>query len=170
MSGSPRVTKKPETGLKHSQSSSELMTSYAISVAIAVPCLLAAWLMADFHPDWPTARVIIGIIICVSLVNFLALVLIDQFGTKKSHLTMRALLAGCAVVILIVLVVILSRYLPFFDPHWLFPLIVAVIAFKYLALFKEKNLALKFYLGINILALTALWGIDVDNKITLPFF
>src|ERR1700722_1489467 len=97
----PQETKEPEAGTKRRLNSGDLLTSYAISVALAVPCLLVTNLLINFHADWSTARVIIGIIICVSLVNFLALALIDQFGTNKSRLTVPALLAGCAVVLLI---------------------------------------------------------------------
>jgi hypothetical protein len=82
---------------------------------------------------------------------------------------MPALLATCGLVLLFALISGVNRFYPEVGYHWLFPIVALLITFKYLAMFKERNLALKFYLAINIIALAALWGLGKADKIALPF-
>ena len=150
-------------------SSTDLIKSYVISLVIAAPCLLLTFYLTDFHADWPLAHVIFCVVLVLSVANFIVLVVIDQVRAQTGSFTMPALLAACLIIVLIVLVDGVGRFIPLFDFHWLYPVIAGVMIFKYLALFKEKNLALKFYLAVNIVALAALGSIGADSKIDLPF-
>ena len=155
---------------QHELTSKELLKSYVISLAIAIPCLaFTILIMTQFHADWKSAQLIVWVILLVSIANFLTLVALDYLRPRMSSFTMPSLLAACGLVILMTLVEGISRFIPVLDFHWLYPVISVAIIFKYLALFKEKNLALKFYLAMNIIALAALWNLGSDHRVALPF-
>lgn len=150
-------------------SSAELVKSYVISLVISIPCIGITYFLANVNTDWPMAHGIFGIIMLVSVVNFVALVALEEYRSKLGSFTIPAMIAATFIVLLIVVIVAISRYVPSLHYQWLFPVIFFVIAFKYLAMFREKNLALKFYLAVNIIALAALWGLGIQGKISLPF-
>jgi heme/copper-type cytochrome/quinol oxidase subunit 4 len=153
----------------HELTSAELIKSYVISLIIAIPCLLLTVYLIGFHADWPEAHMIFGVIMAVSVVNFVLIIVLDQLRAQTGSFTVPAMLATCVIIVLLVIVEGLSRFIPLFDFRWLYPVIAGVMIFKYLALFKERNLALKFYLAMNIAALAALGSLGADSKIALPF-
>lgn len=162
--------KKPSSEeRKPDMSSTELLKSYVISLAISLPCIGITWFLADVNTSWPAAHIIFAAILVVSLVNFVALVALEEYRSRLGSFTVPALIAAMTIVLLIVIILGVGRYVPGLGYRWMFPLILFVIVFKYLALFREKNLALKFYLAVNIIALAALWGLGEHGKIALPF-
>ena len=153
----------------HDLSSAELTKSYVISLLIAIPLLAATVAVAHYHANLNMARTIFWIVLFVSIGNFLALIALEQFRSQTGSFTIPALLTALALSVLVILVEGISRFIPIADFHWLYPVISLGIIFKYLALFKEKNLALKFYLAANIIALAALCSLSADDKLALPF-
>lgn len=160
---------KDKKDVKPELSSQGLIKSYLVSLAISVPCLLGTVYLSGINTEWTGAHVIFGVILFVSVLNFIALVFLEEIKSRIGALTVPALLASLALIFLFLLIEGVSRFFPLFGYQWLFPVIALLIVFKYLAMFKEKNLALKFYLAMNILALAALWGLGKADKIDLPF-
>lgn len=150
-------------------SSQELTKSYIVSLLISIPCLALTIYLTQFRLDWWYAHVIFAMILFVSVINFIALIFLEEIKSRIGALTIPTLLATMALILLFVLIEGVNRFYPLFGYNWLFPVIALVMVFKYLAMFKEKNLALKFYLAINIIALAALWGLGAADKIDLPF-
>jgi len=162
-------SKKPKGEPAHDLTSAKLVKSYVISLLISAPSLLAVvWLLRS-KIDWPAAHLVFSTILLLSLGNFLSLILLDHFRTKTGSLTMPALLSTCLIILAILIVEGIDRFVPMLDFHWIYPMIALVMFFKYLALFREQNLALKFYLAVNIIALAALWNLGAEHKISLPF-
>jgi hypothetical protein len=153
----------------HDLTSSELTRSYVISLLIAIPLLAISVLIYQYHAGWKAAHLIFWSVLLVSIGNFLAIIALEQFRNQMGSFTLPALLATCGLVVLITIVEGINRFIPIFDFHWLYSVISIAIIFKYLAIFKERNLALKFYLAVNILAMAALWNLGADHKVTLPF-
>lgn len=155
---------------QHELTSRELIKSYVISLLIAIPSLgICILIMTQFHANWKSAQLIVWVILLVSIANFLTLVALDHLRSRMGSFTVPSLLTACGLILLMTLVEGISRFIPVLDFHWLYPVISVAIIFKYLALFKEKNLALKFYLAINIIALAALWNLGSDHRVALPF-
>lgn len=159
----------PQDDRKPDMNSEELMKSYVISLVIAIPCVALTYFLARVNKDWPMSQAICGIIMLVSVVNFVALVALEEYRSRLGAFTMPAIIAATFIVLLIVVFAAINRYVPSLQYQWMFPVIFFVIAFKYLAMFREKNLALKFYLAVNVIALAALWGLGIQGKISLPF-
>lgn len=159
--------KEPE--FRHDLTNAEMVKSYVISLLIAVPCVALTYYLAYINRAWPGPHVIFGVILFVSVVNFVALAALEEYRSRLGSFTVPTLIAASAIVILIVLLAAINRFVPFIGYQWAFPIIFFVIVFKYLALFRESNLALKFYLAMNIIALAALWGMGMHGKIALPF-
>lgn len=153
----------------HDLNSSELTKSYVISLLISIPLLGLMVVIAQYHADMDVARIILWTILFVSVGNFLALVALEQFRAHMGSFTLPALLTACGLILFVVIVEGLSRFMPVIDFHWLYAVISMAIVFKYLAIFRERNLALKFYLGVNILALAALLSLGSTDRIALPF-
>lgn len=153
----------------HDLSSAELIRSYVISLLIAIPLLALTAAVTQYHAAAGTARVIVWMVLFVSLGNFIALIALEQFRSQMGSFTIPALLTALGLMVIVILVEGVSRFMPVFDFHWLYPVIALGIIFKYLALFRERNLALKFYLAVNIIALAALCSLGADDRISLPF-
>lgn len=153
----------------HDLSNAEMMKSYVISLLISLPCVAATCFLAYFNQDWPEARIIFSVILFVSVINFVAISVLEEYRSRLGSFTVPVLLAASALVLLVVLLSAVNRFVPAIGYSWSFPIVLFVIVFKYLAMFREKNLALKFYLAVNIIALAALLGMGTHNKIALPF-
>lgn len=154
---------------KHDLSSAELVKSYVYSLLISLPSLAITIYLTQFRVEWWSVQVVLSMILFVSIVNFIALVTLEEYRSRLGTFTIPVLLAACGLILLFALIGGVNRFYPGVGYHWLFPIVALVIVFKYLAMFKEKNLALKFYLAINIIALAALWGLGKADKIALPF-
>lgn len=164
--------KEPQNDRKepaHDLSNADMVKSYAISLLISLPCLGATFFLAYFNQDWPEARIIFSVILFVSVINFVALSVLEEYRSRIGSFTVPVLVAASGVVLLIMLLSAVNRFVPAIGYRWSFPIVLFVIVFKYLAMFREKNLALKFYLAVNIIALAALLGMGAHNKIALPF-
>ena len=153
----------------HDLSSAELVKSYVISLLITIPLLALSVLIYQYHAGWKAAHLIFWSILFVSIGNFLAIMMLEQFRSQMGSFTLPALLAACGLVVLLTIVEGVNRFIPVLDFHWLYSVISVAIIFKYLAIFKERNLALKFYLAVNIIAMAALWNLGADHKVSLPF-
>ncbi len=163
MFGKERKDVKPQI------TSDELIRSYLISFGISLPSLAVSVYLTQFRITWWEPHVIFAGILFVSVINFIALIFLEEVRSRIGKLTIPMLLASVSLIFLFVLIEGVNRFYPLFGYKWLFPVIALVIIFKYLAMFKERNLALKFYLAINIIALSALWGLGQADKIDLPF-
>lgn len=164
-----KTEKSAPAEFKHDLSSAEMVKSYVISLAIALPSIGLTYYLAYLNRNWPAAHVIFAGILIVSIVNFVALAALEEYRSRIGSFTVPVLVAASAVVLLILLLTAVNRFVPAIGYQWVFPAVLFVIVFKYLALFREKNLALKFYLAVNIIALAALWGMGIHGKIALPF-
>ncbi|MEZ0260781.1 MAG: hypothetical protein ACAH80_07210 [Alphaproteobacteria bacterium] len=165
----PTPEKPPAPEQKHDLSSAELVKSYVYSLCISLPTLAAVIYLTQFRVEWWSGQVVLSMVLFVSIINFIALVTLEEYHSRLGTFTIPVLLAACGLVVLFALISGVNRFYPGLGYHWLFPVIALVIVFKYLAMFKERNLALKFYLAINIIALAALWGLGKADKIVLPF-
>lgn len=155
--------KKPEI------SSQDLIKSYVISLVISVPLVAATIYLSQFTTEWPLAHLIFGGIMFISVLNFIALVFLEEIRNRIGKMTIPALLAAIALVLLLVIFEGIHKFMPDAGYQWFFPIVAFIIVFKYLAMFRERNLALKFYLAMNILSLAVLWGLGKADKIDLPF-
>jgi len=161
--------KPPAPEPKHDLSSAELIKSYVYSLGFSIPSLAAVVYLTQYRVEWWSGKVVLSMILFISIINFIALVSLEEYRSRLGTFTMPVLLAACGLVLLFALISGVNRFYPGVGYHWLFPVVALLITFKYLAMFKEKNLALKFYLAINIIALAALWGLGKADKIALPF-
>jgi hypothetical protein len=159
----------PKTPPGHDLNSKTLVKSYVISLLISIPLLGFTVLLSQYHAGWKAAHLIFWMILFVSIGNFLALILLEQFRAQMGSFTIPALLSACGLIVFLTIVEGVNRFIPIMDFHWLYSFIALVIIFKYLAIFKERNLALKFYLAVNIIALALLWNLGNDHKVVLPF-
>ncbi len=150
-------------------SSAELVKSYVVSLGISLPSLALTIYFTQFRVDWWSPQVVLSMVLFVSIINFIALVTLEEYRSRLGSFTIPVLLAACGLILLFALIGGVNRFYPGVGYHWLFPIVALVIVFKYLAMFKEKNLALKFYLAINIIALAALWGLGKSDQLALPF-
>lgn len=157
------------TEFKHDLTNADMVKSYAISLVISLPCLGITYYLAYLNRAWPSAHIIFAGILFVSVINFVALAALEEYRSRIGSFTVPTLVAASAIVLLVLLLSAVSRFVPFIGYNWAFPIVFFIIIFKYLALFKEDNLALKFYLAVNIIALAALWGMGTNGKIVLPF-
>lgn len=170
MTDTPKETpKKTEPEFKHDLTNTEMVKSYVISLAISLPCFGITYYLAYLNRAWPAAHVIFAAILCVSLINFVALAALEEYRSRIGSFTVPVLVAASALVLLVFILSAVNRFVPQIGCQWAFPIIAFVIVFKYLALFKEKNLALKFYLAMNIIVLATLWGLGEHGKIVMPF-
>jgi cation transport ATPase len=165
----PKPEKPPAPEQKHDLSSAELTKSYVYSLCLSLPTLAAVIYLTQFRVEWWSVQVVFSMILFVSIINFIALVTLEEYRSRLGSFTIPVLLASCGLVVLFALIGGVNRFYPGVGYHWLFPVVALVIIFKYMAMFKERNLALKFYLAINIIALAALWGLGKADKIALPF-
>lgn len=150
-------------------SSTDLIRSYIISMLISAPCLGLTVYLTQFKVEWWYAHGIFAAILVLSFINIMALILLDQAQYDVGRMTIPSLIAVIGLVLFFVILEGLSRFFPWIGYRWLFPVIALALIFKYLAIFKEKNLALKFYLAMNGVALATLWGLGQADKIDLPF-
>lgn len=152
-------------------SSEGLIKSYIISLLISLPCLAISIYVTQFHINWIYPQTIFMVIMFISVLNFVTLILLDEIKgkVKVGTMTVPMLLAAAGLVLLFLIIEGINRFMPILSYRWLFPVIALVMAVKYLAMFKEKNLALKFYLGANIIVLSILWSLGETDKIVLPF-
>lgn len=161
--------KPDEAEFKHDLTNSDMVKSYAISLLISLPCLGVTYFLAYMNRAWPAAHMIFATILFVSVINFVALAALEEYRSRIGSFTVPTLVAASALILLILILTAINRFVPQIGYQWAFPVIAFVIIFKYLALFKEDNLALKFYLAVNIIALAALWGMGTHGKIAVPF-
>ena len=77
-------------------SSQNLVKSYLVSLAISVPSLMASFFLSDVNTEWAGAQAIFGVILFISVLNFMALVFLEEIKSRIGYFTVPALLAAMA--------------------------------------------------------------------------
>ena len=77
--------------------------------------------------------------------------------------------SSISIVMLFVIAESINRFFKHLGYAALTPFVVAAAALIALAVFREKNIALKCYLSLNSIMLIVLWALGAADKITMPF-
>lgn len=153
----------------HEHHHGELFRSLTASLAVGVPSLcLAAWLI-EARPALSSPSSVMLMILALSAVNVMLVLAIEEYQARLSALTFPALLATSGVSLLFVIAEGVNRFA--FDAGyvWLFPFVAGGLVVSALAMFRESGVLLKCLLGLNVVALAALWCMGAVGKIVLPF-
>jgi hypothetical protein len=109
------------------------------------------------------------IIVLLAVFDFTTVVFIEQYRRKLGKPTIPALLGTIFVILLFLIGASVSRFFKHLDYGYLTPFVIVAIALIYIAIFWEKNMALKSYLSMNACALSILWAMGASDKIVMPF-
>lgn len=108
-------------------------------------------------------------ILALAVLNFIIVALLEQHRPRLGGLTLPALLCTVAVIFMFVTAESLNRFFEHLGYNWLSPFVAVSVLFIYIAIYREKSLALKSHLCLNSIALQILWILGAANKVTMPF-
>lgn len=123
----------------------------------------------DSHVPVQYAYFVVCTVLLLAVLDFATVVFIEQYHKRLGKLTLPSLLAAIAVIFLYMVMESFNRFFEQLGYGFLTPLVVIVVLMIYAAIFMEKSLLLKSYLGINSVALALLWAMGASDKITMPF-
>jgi hypothetical protein len=143
--------------------------SVAASMTVCVPAfLLAAWIIETRGAPLSPSLVIPGALGMAAL-NFVLVVVLEQCRSRIGPFTLQALLGEIGVVMLFVIAAAINRFVGDVGFSWMMPAVLLYLALGAVAVFRERRVSLKFLLGLNALAMAALWGVGAMGKVVLPF-
>jgi hypothetical protein len=136
---------------------------------MALPALIVVFQLLDHRANWEMPGLWTTGLLVVALVDFVAVLGLEPFRRKLGEMTLPLLLLTVGLVLLFVLTYGVNRFVTNIGFGWLYlPVLVALSSFA-IALFMERNNALKALLAGNAVALAVLWNLASADKLALPF-
>jgi hypothetical protein len=143
--------------------------SITVNAAVLAPAMLSGiYLIENLAPSGHAYFIACAILI-LAVINFVTIALIEPYRRNLGKLTIPAFICAIGLVLLFVMTDALNRFFDHLGYNWLTPLVAIVTLLIYIAVLREKNIALKCHLSINSIALSILWAMGAIDKITLPF-
>lgn len=149
--------------------SKEYIRHLTIASALAVPALIAVFDLMDRRADWTMPGVWTMALVVVGMGDFVAAVGLEPFKRKLGDLTLPMLLLAPGMVLLFTLTYGINRFVADIGYGWLYPAVLVALCTFAVALFMERNTALKATLAVNAVALAMLWNLAYSDKLVLPF-
>lgn len=140
-----------------------------MSILMLIPSPLLGILLMESKMPLQYPVLVAYTVLFLAAVNFITVVLIEPYRRREGKLTLSALLAAIAVILLYAVSETVNRFVEHLGYEWLTPLVAAGVLLLYAAIFREKSVALKFQLSVNSIALAILWMAGSADKITMPF-
>ncbi len=143
--------------------------SFFINFFVLVPFVLTGFYLVENRTPLPYPYIIGYGILLWALLDFIIVILIEPYRRVLGKLTIPAFIGTISIVLLFVITESINRFLKHLGYNLLTPFVVAAIILIVLAIFREKNIALKCYLSLNGIILTLLWALGASDKIAMPF-
>ena len=143
--------------------------SFIINILILIPSILIGFYLTENNAPLPYPYMIAYAILLWATLDFIIVVLIEPYRRILGALTIPAFIGTISIVMLFVIAESINRFFKQFSYGLLTPFVIVVIVLIAVAVFREKNIALKCYLGLNSIMLIMLWALGASDKITMPF-
>lgn len=147
----------------------ELLKSVITSLLVSVPTFCAALYFMEAQIAWNSPGLIVLFILGLAVANFAAIVILEHYRSSIGKLTLPALLSAVGLVLLFVTAEAINRFYRDFGYEWLFPAVLLALGLSFIAIFRERQMALKCHLACNSVALAVLWSIGMADKVAMPF-
>lgn len=151
------------------QDKDDLRKSLVTSLLVSLPTFCAALYFMEAQITWRSPSLIVVFILGLAVANFAAIVILEHYRSSLGNLTLPALLSGVGLILLFVTAEAINRFYRDFGYEWLFPVVVLALGLSFLAIFRERKMALKFQLACNSVAVAVLWSLGAADKIAMPF-
>jgi hypothetical protein len=149
--------------------SKEYIRHLTIASALALPTLIAVFDLMDRRGDWSMPGVWTMALVVIGAGDFIAAVGLEPFRRKLGDLTLPMLLLAPGMVLLFTLTYGINRFVADIGYGWLYPAVLVMLASFAVALYMERNTALKATLAFNAVALALLWNLAYSDRFVLPF-
>lgn len=147
----------------------DFLKSVLVGTLVIIPSVLTGYYLMDNPVPTQYAYFVACSVLFLSVLDFAIVVFIEQYRDRLGRVTMPALLSAIAVIFMFIIMESLNRFIKELGYSYLTPFIAVTILLIYAAVFTEKNMLLKVYLGINSIALMLFWAMGFSNKIMMPF-
>jgi len=154
---------------KQSASVSAFVKSSVISILVLIPSVLTGFYLMENQTSLPYPYMIAYAILLWAILDFIIVVLIEPYRRILGMLTIPAFIGTISIVMLFIIAESINRFFNHLGYNLLTPFVIAAILLIAVAVFWEKNIVLKCYLGLNSIILIVLWALGASDKITMPF-
>jgi hypothetical protein len=146
-----------------------LDSSVITSLIVSVPSFCMALYVVEARISWDSPGLIVFFILGLAVANFAAIVFLEQYRASIGKLTLPALLSGVGLVLLFVVAEAVNRFYRDLGYEWLLPAVILALAISFVAIFRERKMALKCQLAGNSVAAAVLWSLGMADKMAMPF-
>ena len=157
------------TAIRHDHRLTQFIKSVSIGILALSPSLATGMYLLDNSALLEEPYQTICLILLIAAIDLALLVILDPYRRDLSKLTLPALFSTMAIVLLFIITESINRFFEHLGYTFLTPFVIACIALIYTAIFLERNIALKFYLSLNSIAVIFLCVLGATNRIMMPF-
>jgi hypothetical protein len=157
------------TAIRHDHDITQFLKSASFSMLALSPSLMAGMYLADNRTLLQAPYLMDYALLALAALDMAAVLLLEPYRRQFSRLTFPALIGAATVILLFVIAYALSRFFGHMGYVFLTPLVVLCLGLICATVFAERNIALKFYLSLNSVAVMLLWALGSIDKITMPF-
>ncbi len=129
-----------------------------ISLIAIMPSAVIGYLLKDHNMPIYYSHMVAMTVITLAMFNFATVVMITEYGDTTKKFSVPALTTATAIILMFVIAESLNRHIADLGYQYITPFLFAVNLFIYLAIYKENDFSLKFYLSLNSIALYILWA------------
>lgn len=155
--------------IRHDHRLTQFIKSASIGALIISPSLTTGMYLMDNNTLLEEPYQTVCLILLIAAIDLAMLVILDPYRRDLSKLTLPALISTMAIILLFIITESINRFFEHLGYTVLTPFVIACIALIYTTIFLERNIALKFYLSLNSIAVMFLWALGASNRIMMPF-
>lgn len=155
--------------MKKETQSDPIMKTLPTSLLVCVPSFALSLYLMQTRMEWVRPDLITTMILMLMTGNIALLAIMEQHRSRIGILTCPALLSAVGLSLLFMVAESVERFHANIDYQWFFPAVLIASMLSCIAIFKERQLFMKFQLGATSIALTIMWCMGAGDKLSLPF-
>ncbi len=156
--------------IRNDNKTTELLKSIGASLIVLTPSLITMMTLRDSAFLMHFSFLLSGLVLLLAAANIGVAITINARSADLARLTTPALMCASGIALLFA---ITEAMIPFLSGdinyNYLTPFIVGALALTGAAVFTEKSVAMKCYLGLNSAALLIFWALGAAGWFTMPF-